>query len=107
MVVWTTSKFARDNPAVVKAFLAALEEAHAQIKVDLASAAKIALQYEPARMTASEIEGYIRLPEIEWTTTPKQVMPFAAFMNKTGVLKSKPSFWQDVFFDLIHDRPGS
>ncbi len=106
-VVWATSKFARDNPLVVKAFVAALDDAHRQIKADPASAAKIAVQYEPAKMTADEIESYIRLSEIEWTATPKQVVAFADFMNKTGVLKSKPSSWRDVFFDFMHDRPGS
>jgi NitT/TauT family transport system substrate-binding protein len=106
-VVWATSKYYQENPKVVKAFVDALEDALQQIQADPAGAAKTWLQFEPSKITPELVESYIRQPQNEWTTTPKQVMAYAAFMNRTGVLKTKPQSWKDVFFDVIHSRPGS
>jgi NitT/TauT family transport system substrate-binding protein len=49
----------------------------------------------------------IRLPENEWTMTPKKIMAYAEFMARTGVIPSKPDTWKDLFFEDIHTMPGS
>jgi hypothetical protein len=33
--------------------------------------------------------------------TPKKVMVFANFMNKIGVIQSKPAIWTELFFENI------
>jgi NitT/TauT family transport system substrate-binding protein len=38
---------------------------------------------------------------------PQGVMALAGFMAKTGMLKTPPQSWKDVFFPLIHDRDGN
>lgn len=106
-VVWATSKFYQENPKVVKAFVDALEDALQQIQADPAGAAKTWLQFEQSKLTPEQVESYIRHPQNEWTTTPKQVMTYADFMNRSGVLKTKPQSWKDVFFDVMHSKPGS
>jgi hypothetical protein len=34
-------------------------------------------------------------------------MALAGFMARTGMLKSPPQSWKDVFFPLVHDRDGN
>ena len=46
-------------------------------------------------------------PEIEFTTTPKNIMKYVDFMNKIGIVKAKPASWKDLFFPNVHSLPGS
>ena len=39
--------------------------------------------------------------------TPEQTVPVANFMNKTGTLKNKPASWKDLYFQELHNLPGS
>jgi NitT/TauT family transport system substrate-binding protein len=106
-VVWTTSKFRQENPKVIRAFLDALEEAMKQIAADPAAAAALWIKSESSKLAASEAERIIRLPENEWTMTPKKIMAYADFMSRTGILAAKPAGWQEVFFEEIRNLPGS
>jgi NitT/TauT family transport system substrate-binding protein len=106
-VVWTTSRYHDRNPLVIKAFLAALDDAMKSIVADPAAAAAIWIADEHSRMAPDEVERIIKLPENEWTMTPKKVTAYAEFMARTGLLAAKPSSWKDVFFPEIHDLPGS
>ena len=46
-------------------------------------------------------------PEIEYTTTPKNVMKYVDFLHKVGTLKAKPASWKEMFFPEVHHLPGS
>jgi NitT/TauT family transport system substrate-binding protein len=106
-VAWTTSRYHDRNPLVIKAFLAALDDAMKSIVADPAGAAAIWVEDEQSKMTPAEVERIIRLPENEWTTTPKKVMAYAEFMTRIGLVATKPAGWKEVFFPEIHDLPGS
>ncbi|MBV9114059.1 MAG: ABC transporter substrate-binding protein [Hyphomicrobiales bacterium] len=106
-VIWTTTRYHDQNPLVIKALLAALDDAMASIKSDPAAAAAIWIADEHSKMSQGDVERIIKLPENEWTTTPKNVMAFADFMARNGLLAGKPASWKDVFFSDIHDLPGS
>jgi NitT/TauT family transport system substrate-binding protein len=105
--VWATSKFRSENPKVVQAFLGALEEAMKQITADPAAAAALWVKAESSKIPPAEAERIIRLPENEWTLTPKKIMAYADFMSRTGLLPAKPASWQEVFFEDIRNLPGS
>jgi NitT/TauT family transport system substrate-binding protein len=105
--VWTTAKFYNENRKVVQAFLAALDEAVRFIKSDPAGAAALWVKAENSKLPPEAAEKIIRLPENEWTTTPKKIMDYAEFMNRAGMLAVKPASWRDVFFDDLHNLPGS
>jgi NitT/TauT family transport system substrate-binding protein len=105
--VWATSKFYSENPKVVRAFLGALEEAMKQITADPAAAAALWVKAENSKIPPAEAERIIRLPENEWTMTPKKIMAYADFMSRTGLLPAKPASWQEVFFEDIRNLPGS
>jgi NitT/TauT family transport system substrate-binding protein len=106
-VVWATAKFHDENPKVMQAFIAALDDAMKQIAKDPAEAAKVWVKNENSKIPVAEIERMMRLPENEWTMVPKQIMAYADFMSRVGLIAAKPAQWQDVFFDGIHKLPGS
>ena len=106
-VVWASGKFYKENPKVVEAFVAALDDAMQQIAKDPAEAARLWVKNENSKIPVAEIERMIRLPENEWTMVPKKVMGYANFMSQAGLISAKPAQWQDVFFDNIHKLPGS
>ena len=106
-LVWTTGRFAQENRPIVQAFMAALDESMKFIAENPAAAATLWIRAENSRMTAAEVERLIRLPENEWTTTPKKVMAYAEFMSRTGLMATKPVTWQELFFEGIHAQSGS
>jgi NitT/TauT family transport system substrate-binding protein len=46
-------------------------------------------------------------PAIVFTTAPQNIMAYANFMAKTGMIKVKPDSWKDLFFPDIHAAAGS
>lgn len=106
-VVWTTKKFHDDNPRVYAAFLAALDQAMALIKDDPKRAAAIYIDEEKSKLTPDFVEKMIRDPENVFTTTPRNVMKYAAFMKRIGAIDKMPKQWSDLFFPEIHAKGGS
>jgi hypothetical protein len=51
-------------------------------------------------MAPPEVERLIRLPENEWTTTPKKVMAYAEFMSRTGLMTTKPAPGRSCFSSI-------
>ena len=106
-VVWASSKYYAENPKVVAAFVAALDEAMKEIAADPAAAAALWVKAENSKLPAAEAERIIRLPENEWTMVPKKIMAYADFMARAGLISTKPANWQEVFFPETHALPGS
>lgn len=103
----TTSKFRQENPQVFAAMLKALEEANRMIAGDKAMAAELLAKSEGAGLTQEEIIEVLNDPQIEFTTTPENVMKYANFMADIGTLKNRPASWKDLFFPEIHGAPGN
>jgi NitT/TauT family transport system substrate-binding protein len=106
-VVWASTRFRDENPKIVEAFVAALDEAVKFINANRKEAAEIWVRAENSRMPAAEAERIIRLPENEWTMTPKKVMAYADFMSRNGLIPARPESWKDLFFPEMHGLPGS
>ena len=106
-VVWTTSKFRSENPKLYQAFVAALDEATAQINRDKRAAAEAYLRISKDRDSLDNIVRMLNDPQIVYTTTPQNVMKYVAFMAKTGAIKVKPDDWKELFFPNAHGLPGS
>jgi NitT/TauT family transport system substrate-binding protein len=106
--VWTTAKFRQENPKVYAAFLAAFTEAIAAINADKKKAAQQYLEIsKDKKSTQAEILAMLEDPAIEFTMTPKGIMKYAEFMHRAGALKVAPASWKDMFFDNVHNLPGS
>ncbi len=106
-VVWTTKRFRAFNPMIYGAFVAALEEAETLINQDPHRAAEIYIDAEKSKLPLDFIEGMLHDPENVFTTTPQNVMKYAAFMAKTGGIENMPASWTELFFPEIHQKQGS
>jgi NitT/TauT family transport system substrate-binding protein len=106
-IVYATTKFYTENPDIIKAFVAALGEAMKEIRDDPAGSAALWVKADRSKIPVAEAERIIRLPENKWTMTPEKTMAFADYMSRVGMIPVKPTAWKDMFFDTIHDLPGS
>jgi len=99
--------YAEANPPVMKAIIAALDEANALIKQDARRAAEIYLKNEPLKqMDAAFIAEVIGAPDNIYATDIWGTTKFTDFLVRTGAMKTKPASWKDLYLPYIHDRPG-
>lgn len=105
--LWATTKFHDENPNVIKAVLAAVEEANAIIRDDPAKAAEIFVRLENSKQTAQEVERLLRDPDIRYTVAPQNITKYTDFMARVGTIRKAPGGWKDLFFADIHQLPGS
>jgi NitT/TauT family transport system substrate-binding protein len=107
-VLVARTQFARDNPKLFAAFLAAQQDINRFIKERPRDAAAIYIKMSNnKRQTVEEVEKEIAAPDVEYTTTPVGVMVQAKFMQDTGRVKDVPASWKEYFFPNVHDQPGS
>jgi len=104
----TTGAYREENPAVVSAVIAALEEAQQFIRDDPEGAARILESVGGnAGLPQNEIAVLLQDPDIRFSTTPRNTKRYADFMYTIGTLSQQPASWRELFFDGIHDLPGS
>jgi len=106
-LVWTTAKFRNENPKLYDAFAKALDDATAQINLDKRAAAQTYQRISKDKDSVENIAKMLNDPAIVYTTTPQSILKFAEFMVKTGVVKTKPESWKDLFFPNAHALAGS
>jgi NitT/TauT family transport system substrate-binding protein len=106
-VVWTTSKFHDENPKAYAAFVAALDDATAQINADKRKAAETYLRISKDKDSLDDILKMLNDPEIKYTTTPNNTMKYVDFMYKVGSIKVKPASWKEMYFPNAQKLPGS
>ncbi len=105
-LAWTTSRYRETHPQVVAAFLAALDRALATVRDHPEEAAAVWVRAERSRLAPEAVAAMIRRPENEWTTTPRRVMDFVAFMHAAGTMQGRPETWRDLFFPEAHGLDG-
>src|SRR5258708_8986017 len=104
---FTTSKFERENPKAIEAFVKALGEAQSFIKESKDKAADIYIAASgSSSMSKADVLGLLNDPGIQYTLTPQKMMAYANFMTRIGTLKVTPDSWKDLFFPYIYDQPG-
>src|SRR4051812_18590928 len=106
-IVYGRKAFVEANPNVVKALVAALDEANDLIKSDPKGVLDL---YKTATNDKSSVEDMaetMKQPGVVFSTTPYGVMLQANHFFETGVIKTKPGAWKDFFFAPIHDRQGT
>jgi NitT/TauT family transport system substrate-binding protein len=106
-VLWASSKFAKENPKLLAAFVKALEEGTTFIRTDRDAAAALYLRFSKEKTPPKEIVDFLSDPYIEYTLTPKNVWRYSNFMARIGAIKVRPTSWRDLFFANIHDKSGS
>lgn len=105
--IYATKRFRDANPKAYQAFVAGLQEAIEQINKDKRAAAETYRRMTGTKESVDDIYVMIAAPDVEMTFTPHQTMKMASFMAETGRLKIAPKDWKDLFFDNVHNLPGS
>jgi NitT/TauT family transport system substrate-binding protein len=104
----TTRKFHDERPEAYRALLAALEESMRMIRADPREAARVLdAAGGGAGLAIDELAALVQDPDIEFTTTPANVVKYAEFMHSIGSIDAAPESWRDLFFAEIHSAPGS
>lgn len=98
-IIYTTSKFHRENPRIVAAFLSALKEATKLINADRRKAAEIYVATEHSKIPVDDVLKTLNDPLVRFTLVPQRVMRYAKFMHGVGSLKTMPASLGDLFFD--------
>ena len=106
-LVWCTTKFYQQNPKLAQAFMAALDDAQAIINKDKRAAAADYLRISKEKSSVADTEKMIDSPDVSFTTTPQNTMKYADFMARTGLIKTKPTVWKDMFFPSAQNLKGS
>jgi NitT/TauT family transport system substrate-binding protein len=104
----TTTRFHDENPELYGAVLAALEEANELIRADSNRAARLLIDAaDGAGFSEAELVEVLSDPDIDFTTTPQNVVKYAQFMHSIGSIREVPRSWRDLFFPEIHDAAGN
>jgi NitT/TauT family transport system substrate-binding protein len=106
-LAWSTSQFRQENPKIYDAFVGAFEEAIAVINKDKRSAAETYLRVSKDKAAIESILKMLNDPNIEFSTTPKNMMKQVDFLYRIGSIKVKPGSWKEMFFPNAHNLPGS
>ena len=102
-----TKKFHDANPKICAVVIAAFKEANAFIKAHPREAAQIYLTVTRDKNPVETLEKMVSDPDVEYTTTPVNVMKFVDFMYKVKRIKKKPASWKDMFFPEAYGLNGS
>lgn len=106
-VLVTTKKFHDANPKLCGAIVAAFNEADAFIKAHPRAAAEIYKTIAKDKNSVDALEKMVADPDVDYTSTPVNVMKFVDFMYKVGRIKKKPASWKDMFFPEAYGLNGS
>ena len=106
-VLYTTTRFQKDNPKLTQAVLGALDEAQKYITNNRKEAAEIYLRITKDTDPVEDIVKMLSDPKVEYSLTPQGLMAFADFMHRIGTIKTKPASWKALFLPQVHDLPGN
>jgi NitT/TauT family transport system substrate-binding protein len=107
-VLLATKRFHDANPKICAAVMAAFEEADAFIKANPREAAAIYIAASGEKR--DPLDGVVKMvtdPDVEYTTTPVNIMNIVGLMHRLGRIHREPGSWKDLFFAEAYDLPGS
>jgi len=94
------------NPTLFQAVSNALEESIKVANADKRAAATLWKDAQKATESVDELVVLLDDPGFEFTSQPKRIATFAAFLNRTGYLKDKLGSWKDLFWETAHKQQG-
>ncbi len=107
LLLMTPLAFATANPALMQVVLAAQEEAVASIQGDPDGAVTSYLRATELQVPRAELLQMLADPENGYSVVPDGSLTYANFLAETGVIKTKPASWTELFLPLLRDRAGS
>jgi len=106
-ILFASQSFHDMNPKIVRATIAALDDALAFIQRDPRSAAKIYLDMSGEKSSVDAIAALITKPGNSYDRTPRGMLRAAQFMHRIGLINAEPSSWKDLFFEEAHELAGN
>ena len=107
IMTFAQKRFVDANPKLTAAFVAAADDASKFIAGNKREAARIYMELARVKAKEDELMRILDDPETTYPVAPNGVMKYAEFLNQIGTIKNKPTSWKDMFFAVVHDRPGS
>ncbi|MDP4026573.1 ABC transporter substrate-binding protein [Methylobacterium sp. NEAU 140] len=103
----TTERFARQNPTISDAVIAAADEAVAYIRDYKREAAEIYIDASQDNVTVEDVVAVLSSPETKLTIVPNGVMKVGEFLAGVGAITSKPSSIGNLFLKIPGIEGGS
>ena len=103
----TTERFARQNPTISDAVVAAADEAVAYIRNHQREAAQIYIDASKDNVTVDDVVAVLSSPETKLTIVPNGVTKIGEFLAGVGVIKSKPPSIRELFLAIPGIEGGS
>jgi NitT/TauT family transport system substrate-binding protein len=94
--VYVNEKFANEHPQFVKTFYRDLLDATQFLKAHPREASEILAKDAGGKVPARDFEGWLRRPDVIFSTTPHGFLAMAKFMQSIGSLKNVPSSMRDI-----------
>lgn len=110
VAAFTTTNFRNSNPKVYEAIVGGLADAIKFIRENPEKAADMFMKEEPFVGTRDMLIELIKrqTPDhFSYTQTPNSTKAFLDFMYKSGMIKTDPPSWSDVWFDNVANLPGN
>jgi NitT/TauT family transport system substrate-binding protein len=102
-----TQKFYDENRAFSQQFYRDIVAMHKLIETNPVRAANLLSKDAGGIPTWRQFKQWIGNPALTWTTRPRGLMRYAAFMNRTNQLDKMPSSWRELVFPPVHATRGS
>ena len=108
VVLFTGERWKTEHAAEFAVLAAAFREAIEFINAAPRAAAEIYIKREASPLTVDQVAALIgQRDRLHFTPVPHKTLRIAQFMHKAGTLKSAPDDWKDLFWETVHDLPGS
>ncbi|WP_411969684.1 ABC transporter substrate-binding protein [Rhizobium sp. 3T7] len=106
---FTTTKFAEENPTLVKAVREATKKAIASIKADPKAALDAYKKVSGDKTSIEDLMSILNEPGFidDYRTDPQGTMKFATHLHKIGTLKKMPAAWTDYYLPESADLNGN
>ena len=105
--VMVTQKFYDDHTAFANSLYRDVQRAIALIEKNPNQVAKILQDDAGGSPTWRQFKQWIANPALKYTTRPRGLVRFAAFMNRIGVINKVPSSWRELVFPPVYPTRGS
>jgi NitT/TauT family transport system substrate-binding protein len=106
-IIFGSVKFHDQNPKVVLALNAALDEALEMIAKDKSAAAAVYLTATKDKTALSEMVDMLNAPDMLYSKTPVGTMQMANYFAHAGYIDRAPTDWKEMFFPETHHLIGN
>lgn len=106
-IVFGSVKFHDENPKVVQAMNAALDEALDMIAKDKPGAAAVYLAATKDKTSVADLVDMLNAPDMLYSKTPVGTMQVAKYFAHAGYIPRAPSDWKEMFFPETHKLNGN